>query len=154
MPALAQHFHVVAPSIPGYGFSEAATSPGMHVPQAARVFDELMAGLGYATYFAQGGDWGSLITQCLAKLFPARCVAIHINMPTPARPKGSDGSELTEDEMAGLGRAMRFQQHGTGYQAIQRTRPQTLSYALNDSPAGLRHLPADKSPQTSAQRPL
>eukprot|EP00756_Hemistasia_phaeocysticola_P000708 Hpha_TRINITY_DN10517_c0_g1::TRINITY_DN10517_c0_g1_i1::g.31188::m.31188 len=137
LPALAESFHVVAPSIPGYGFSEPASKRGMHIPAVARVFDTLMRDLGYSRYVAQGGDWGSVIVQSLARLFPSRCVAIHINMPTPVRPKSSNGSELTPTELKGLKRAAAFGKFGMGYQKIQQTKPQTLSYGLNDSPVGL-----------------
>lgn len=134
---LAEEFHVVAPSMPGYGFSEAPRSRGFNVLEVARSFHALMLDLGYADYVAQGGDWGSMTAQSLGRLFPQHCTAIHINMPTAGPPEGFDMLQLSPQEAEGLRQSKAFQDHGTGYQKIQSTRPQTLSYGLNDSPVGL-----------------
>ena len=94
---------------------------------------------------AQGGDWGSAIAQACARLFPSHCVAIHLNCPTPVPPRGFDpATDLTPSERENYTRFMTVQNTGVpvtatgmGYTAIQQTRPQTLSYGLNDSPVGL-----------------
>ena len=150
LPSLAAHFHVVAPSLAGYGFSEAPRQPGYSAAEAARSAHALMLALGYPRYGAQGGDWGAVVTRCLGVLFPEHCVAIHVNMPIAPMPfethtdaqgkktkRPFDMGLLTATERAGVARTSAFQKYGTGYQAIQKTRPQTLAYALTDSPVGL-----------------
>ena len=133
----ADAFHVVAPSLPGYGFSGPTTSRGWDVHRSARAFGDLMAGLGYERFFAQGGDWGALMTASLAGQQPQRTAAIHVTILRAGPPEGADGSELTDADRAALAQASEFQTHETGYQAIQGTKPQTLAYGLTDSPAGL-----------------
>jgi microsomal epoxide hydrolase len=128
--------------MPGYGFSEAPTTRGFDVPEVARSFHCLMQQLGYERYAAQGGDWGSVVVQTLARLQPSHVQGIHINMPTPRRADGKrfgqeDAAKCTPHEIKGLMQSMEFAELGTGYQAIQRSKPQTLSYGLNDSPVGL-----------------
>ncbi|HYC21261.1 MAG TPA: epoxide hydrolase [Candidatus Bathyarchaeia archaeon] len=134
----ADAFDVVCPSMPGYGFSDHPTEPGMDPERIAQLWAELMRGLGYQRFGAQGGDWGSMVTTYLG-LRHADCVAgIHLNMviafpPNPDNPV--DG--LTQEEMIPLMEMQQFMKDETGYQRIQGSKPQTLSYALNDSPAGL-----------------
>jgi pimeloyl-ACP methyl ester carboxylesterase len=134
----ADAFDVVCPSMPGYGFSDHAREPGMDPERIAALWAELMQGLGYARFGAQGGDWGSMVTTYLGFRHAAQVLGIHLNMvvafpPDPANP--ADG--LTQDELIPLMEAQQFLKEETGYQRIQGTKPQTLSYALNDSPAGL-----------------
>ena len=90
---LARDFDVIAPSMPGYGFSEAPAAPGFSVVEVARTNHALMQQLGYARYYAQGGDWGSVVTRCLGVLYPDHCQAIHLNMPV-AGPPDATTSEL------------------------------------------------------------
>jgi pimeloyl-ACP methyl ester carboxylesterase len=132
-------FHVVCPSMPGYAFSEAPHDPGFDTAQVAQAEAELMAQLGYARYAAQGGDWGSAVTTQLARLYPERLVGIHLNMLVALPPRGvSDPTQgLSPDELAWVQELAQHRKHGTGYYKIQGTRPQTLGYGLNDSPAGL-----------------
>jgi pimeloyl-ACP methyl ester carboxylesterase len=131
-------FHVVAPSLPGFGFSGPTTEPGWDAHRVARAFADLMGDLGYERFYAQGGDWGSLITMSLAGQFPERVAAAHVNLLVCGPPKGGDPTEgLTEAELAGVAATAHFGKHESGYQAIQGTKPQTLAYALMDSPAGL-----------------
>jgi len=131
-------FHVIAPSLPGYGFSGPTSDRGWNNVRIAQAFGELIERLGYRRFFAQGGDWGALITLTLADLFSERVAAAHINLLAVPPPAGTDSTEeLTEDELAGLGATRNFQTFETGYQAIQSTKPQTLAYGLTDSPAGL-----------------
>lgn len=128
-------FHVVVPSLPGYGFSEPTRTPGWDVPRIARAFIELMARLGYTRYGAQGGDWGAQVTTRIGAIDPEHCAGIHVNMPLAERPK--DPVELTDDEKADLGAFAHFRDEESGYAQEQMTKPQTLGAGLNDSPAGL-----------------
>ena len=133
-------FHVVCPSIPGYGFSEAPRTRGWDVRRMAEVNAKLMARLGYANYGAQGGDWGAIISVQNALVDKQHCAGIHLNMVVafPAAGIGPDAMKgLDADEIKGLGDLGNFQKEETGYQSIQGTKPQTLGYGLNDSPAGL-----------------
>jgi pimeloyl-ACP methyl ester carboxylesterase len=134
----ADAFDLVAPSLPGYGFSDHPVTSGMHPGKMADVFAQLMRRLGYERYGAQGGDWGAIITTCLASQHPAHLVGIHLNMVVAFPPDESNpAAGLSEKEMVGLMEMQRFMNEETGYQRIQGTKPQTLGYALNDSPAGL-----------------
>ena len=130
-------FHVVAPSLPGYGFSGPTSEPGWHPRRMAQAFTALMDRLGYARYGVQGGDWGSLVSQNMADLAPDRVAGLHLNFVSVPRPRGERTDELDPDERASVERMSTFQQTGAGYSAIQGTKPQTLGYALDDSPAGL-----------------
>ena len=131
-------FHVVAPSLPGYAFSGPTTSAGWNVRRIAQAWSVLMAGLGYERYGAQGGDWGSFVSRHLADVDRDHVCAVHVNM-WALMPRGEPGEMdgLTERELAHLARAADYLKTGSGYVAIQSTRPQTLAYGLNDSPAGL-----------------
>jgi pimeloyl-ACP methyl ester carboxylesterase len=131
----ADAFHVVAPSLPGYGFSEPTRTRGWNVTRIARAFTELMPRLGYARYGAQGGDWGAQVTTRIGALDPEHCVAIHLNMPI-ARPPG-EPLTLTDEEQADLAAMQQFQRDEAAYAQLQRTKPQTLGAGLNDSPVGL-----------------
>jgi len=131
----ADAFHVVCPSLPGYGWSDKPTTRGWDVPRIADAWDELMTGLGYERYAAQGGDWGSMVTMTIAMRHPERLVGIHVNMPIVA-PDRSTMHDLTEAEQATLARMDEHRRWGTGYSKQQSTRPQTLGYGLADSPAG------------------
>jgi len=128
---------VVIPSLPGFGFSDKPTGPGWDIPRTARAWSTLMHDLGYDRYVAQGGDVGAWISLALAGMDPA-ATAVHVNFlvtPPPAEP--SDMPALTPEEFARLGMLQRFVTDGAGYMSIQSTRPQSLAYALTDSPAGL-----------------
>lgn len=129
-------FHVVCPSIPGYGWSGPTTEPGWDVRRVAEAWKVLMARLGYDRYGAQGGDWGAMISGQLAVLDGERMAGLHLNMPV-GWPPADGGGELTEQEHADLADLTHFMSDGTAYQQIQGKNPQTLGPALNDSPAGL-----------------
>jgi pimeloyl-ACP methyl ester carboxylesterase len=131
----ADAFHVIAPSLPGYGFSEPPRTRGWDVPRIAKAFVALMDRLGYERYGAQGGDWGAQITTRIATLEPERCAGLHLNMPIGVKP--AEKSPLSDEEKADLAAMGRFQAEESGYAMQQGTRPQTLGAALNDSPAGL-----------------
>ncbi len=129
----ADAFHVVCPSMPGYGFSDRPSRPGCDVRRVAQANVELMAKLGYQRYGAQGGDWGGVATPHMALLDPDHCVAIHLNFAMAPQPPG----EMPADEVQLMVRNGTRNTDGIGYLQIQSTRPQTLGYGLNDSPAGL-----------------
>jgi pimeloyl-ACP methyl ester carboxylesterase len=126
-------FHVVCPSLPGYGFSGKPTQTGWGVEKIAQAWDTLMGRLGYDRYGAQGGDWGAAVTTQIGRN-RGHCIAIHLNMPI-ARPPAELG-ELTEDEQQALAEFAEHRRWGTGYSKQQSTRPQTLGYGLVDSPVG------------------
>jgi microsomal epoxide hydrolase len=128
-------FHVVCPSIPGYGFSGPTRERGWDVQRVAEAEIELMRRLGYARYGAQGGDWGALISTQIGRLDRERCAGIHLNMAI-AFP-GPNAPPPTEQEQKWVAELQHFQAEETGYQQIQGTKPQTLGYGLQDSPAGL-----------------
>src|SRR5215468_474589 len=131
----ADAFHVVAPSLPGYGLSGPTRSRGWDVRRVARAFIELMRRLGYTRYGAQGGDWGAQLATRIGSLDAEHCAAIHVNMPVAGRPENP--GPLTDEEKADLAAMARFQREESGYALEQATKPQTLGVALNDSPAGL-----------------
>jgi pimeloyl-ACP methyl ester carboxylesterase len=133
----ADAFDVIAPSMPGYGFSDPPIEPGMNPERIASLWVELMRGLGYQRFGAQGGDWGAMVTTFLGLRHAAHLVGIHLNMvaAVPADTRNMDG--ISAEEATDLAEARRFLKDETGYQRIQGTKPQTLAYALNDSPAGL-----------------
>lgn len=133
----ADAFTVVAPSLPGYGLSFTPGQRRFGVGDIATTFHALMTGvLGHARFGAQGGDWGSFVTTCIAAAHPASTIGIHLNMlPLRRDPRALDAP--TPEEAAYLREVAAFTQEEAAYQAIQGTRPQTLAYALTDSPAGL-----------------
>ena len=128
-------FHVIAPSLPGYAFSEPPRTPGWDIARVARAFVELAARLGYPRYGAQGGDWGAQITTRMATLDAEHCVGLHLNMPIAGPREGSP--PLTEEEQADLAVMARFQREFAAYAQVQGSSPQTLGIALDDSPAGV-----------------
>ncbi len=128
-------FHVVIPSLPGYGFSDKPTTPGVGVERIAAAWNELMVALGYRDYFAQGGDWGAFVTAAMGTKPPAGLSGIHVNMAL-ASPEALAGfGDLTPDEQAVGGLPAYLEQEGA-YAMQQATRPQTLGYGLADSPVG------------------
>jgi epoxide hydrolase len=138
----ADAFHVVVPSLPGYGFSERPVTTGWDIPRIADTWAELMTRLGYDRFAAHGGDWGSYTTATLAIRHPERLTGIHLTMPVA--PKPEEPVELDEADQARLGVAYAMWKGGSGYAAIQSTRPQTLGYGLADSPAAQAAWVAEK----------
>jgi microsomal epoxide hydrolase len=131
-------FHVVAPSIPGYGFSGPTRHKGFSGREAAKINVRLMELLGYDRYVAQGGDWGSQISTLTAQAHPERVIALHLNMITGVPPNPDDPYQgLSEDDRRYVDWKRNYDAHESGYQLIQGTKPQSLAYGLTDSPAGL-----------------
>jgi len=138
-------FHVVAPSIPGYGWSEAPKQRGADVHFMADHLHCLMLQLGYEQYVAQGGDWGAIITGSIASQYPQHCVALHLNMCVALPPRDWYGMLkamlgmlfISSEERRALASTYYFRKYESAYQNIQGTKPQSLAYGLNDSPVGL-----------------
>ncbi len=128
-------FDVVVPSLPGYGFSGPTNVSGVTVARIAAVFASLMHDLGYQHFAAQGGDWGIHITRTLGHAYADKIVGIHLNMQ-PSRAVLSQEA-TNEAERSWQQRRAQWLWEESGYSHIQETRPQTLSYGLNDSPVGL-----------------
>ncbi len=129
-------FHVVAPSLPGFGFSGKPTGTGWGVEKIGRAWGELMARLGYTRWVAQGGDWGAAVTTAIGVQQLRGCAGIHLNMPI-GRPLPEDMASPTPPELKALSALKYYQDWDAGYSTQQRTRPQTVGYGLVDSPAGL-----------------
>jgi epoxide hydrolase len=128
-------FHLVIPSLPGYGFSGKPAESGWSVEKIADVWDRLMRALGYDRYFAQGGDWGAAVTMAIGAQDKGGCAAIHVNMPV-AKPPPEVLANPTPFEAESLARLGWYRGKDNGYAIIQATRPQTLGYGLTDSPVG------------------
>jgi epoxide hydrolase len=133
---LSDDFHVVCPSLPGYGFSDRPQEPGWGIERIARAWIELMARLGYERYGAQGSDWGTSISTSIAQQDPDRVVGIHLTPPL-APPDPTTFDDLTERERAALAALEHSAESDSGYSRMHATRPQTIGYPLVDSPAGL-----------------
>ncbi len=132
----ADAFHVVCPSLPGYGFSDKPTRPGWGLERIAGAWAILMERLGYSRFGAQGGDWGTSITTLLAQAHPDRLAGIHLTPPIAA-PDPATFDDLTDGEADALAALDQAQQWESGYAEQQTTRPQTVGYGLVDSPAAL-----------------
>lgn len=130
----ADAFHVVCPSLPGFGFSAKPRTTGWGVDRIAAAWAVLMDRLGYARYGAQGGDWGSAVTTSLGAQDAAHCAGIHITLAMGVRP--AVGDEPTPEEARALKGIKHYADWDSGYSKQQATRPQTLGYGLTDSPAG------------------
>ncbi|KAF8610282.1 alpha/beta-hydrolase [Ceratobasidium sp. AG-I] len=145
-------FHVVVPSLPGFVFSQRASTPGMDAKTTAFLLDKLMIKLGYKHYLAQGGDWGSMVCRNFAIYHQDTCLGTHQNLFIGGPPSlfrnplilaktvlgfaGLPGG-YSQDDVDGLKEAQQFATTGAGYSTLQGTRPQTLAVALSDSPVGL-----------------
>jgi pimeloyl-ACP methyl ester carboxylesterase len=127
-------FHVVCPSLPGYGFSGKPSKAGWGISKIAEAWETLMVRLGYRRYGAQGGDWGALVTTDIGRN-RGHCIAIHTNMPISGPPRGGV-ADPTDDERRALDGLAHYQRWDAGYAKQQATRPQTVGYSLTDSPAG------------------
>jgi pimeloyl-ACP methyl ester carboxylesterase len=131
----ADAFHVVCPSLPGYGFSDKPACSGWGVQRIAGASSRLMARLGYTRYAAQGGDWGAVVATCIGMQDPEHCLGIHLNMPI-ALPDPATMGDMTDREKAAIAGFQHYDDWDSGYSKQQSTRPQTVAYGLTDSPAG------------------
>ena len=133
----ADAFHLVIPSLPGFGFSGPTREPGWDVRRVTRALAALMGRLGYGRYVAHGGDWGARISRDLGLTDPDHVIAVHVTSVPYVRPRDQAELEaLTDAERDRLEDRARFDSELSGYARIQATRPQTLAYGLTDSPAG------------------
>jgi pimeloyl-ACP methyl ester carboxylesterase len=130
-------FHVVCPSLPGYGFSDKPAAAGWGVERIAIAWEELMSRLGYERYGAQGGDWGGVITMELGARGREPLAGIHVNTPLADPAALAPLGEPTEQEQAALASFAHYRRWDAGYSKEQSTRPQTVGYGLVDSPAAL-----------------
>jgi pimeloyl-ACP methyl ester carboxylesterase len=137
IPLLAgRGFDVICPSLPGYGFSDKPAEPGWGIARIAGAWAQLMSRLGYERYAAAGSDWGTSISTLLGQREPERVVGIHL-IPPLAPPDPATFDELTEEERAALATLELSEEWDSGYSREHATRPQTIGYALTDSPAAL-----------------
>ncbi|MFD6450648.1 epoxide hydrolase family protein [Nocardia sp. NPDC060220] len=137
----ADAFHLVIPSLPGFGFSGPVAEEGWDPARIGKAWVELMSRLGYESYGAQGGDWGAFVTPEVGRAGGDKVIGVHVNAATfgyiPFGPVSDDEkATMTPAELARLERLARFKSEGNGYFTIQASRPQTLAYGLHDSPIG------------------
>lgn len=138
IPLLTDTFHLVIPSLPGFGFSDKPKDPGVNAGFIAALWVKLMDQLGYPQFVAQGGDFGAFISIHMAMKYPERLLALHLNyIPFSYKPHLAPGEDLTPEEKDALQKIDEFFKREGGYAQIQSTKPGTLSYGLNDSPMGL-----------------
>ncbi|PXY20024.1 epoxide hydrolase family protein [Prauserella flavalba] len=135
-PDPADAFHVVCPSLPGYGFSDKPAEPGWSVQRIAAAWIRLMDRLGYERFAAQGGDWGTSITTSIGQQAPERVIGIHLNPPIAA-PDPATFGDLTDGERASLAALEHAAEQESGYAVEMSTKPQTIGYGLVDSPVAL-----------------
>jgi pimeloyl-ACP methyl ester carboxylesterase len=132
----ADAFHVVCPSLPGYGFSDKPAAPGWGIERIADAWIGLMDRLGYTRYGAAGGDWGTSVSTCIAQQAPEQVAGIHL-FPPLAPPDPDTLADLTDRERAALAALEHSAEWDAGYSTEHATRPQTIGYALVDSPVAL-----------------
>jgi epoxide hydrolase len=130
-------FHVVCPSLPGFGFSGKPSKPGWGIERVAAAWDQLMHRLGYSRYGAQGGDWGAMVTMNLGQRHAESLIGVHLNMVPTLPAAGAGPADLTEAERSALDAFATHRRYGTGYSRQQSTRPQSIGYGLVDSPVAL-----------------
>ena len=145
-------FDLVLPSFPGYGFSGKPVDAGWGPDRVARAWEELMRRLGYKHYVSQGGDWGAIVSEAMARQAPEGLLGIHVNMPAVVPPNiakilgegGAAPAGLSDTEKSAFASLDAFYKKGAGYAAIMNTRPQTIGYSLADSPSGMAAFYYDK----------
>ena len=147
----ADAFHVVVPSLPGYGWSDKPAQAGWTVDRIARAWDELMARLGYDRYGAQGGDWGATVTDALAVERPEHLVGVHVNMPVVG-PDRDTLDDLTDAEQRTLDDMAEHRTTGTGYSTQQSTRPQPLQSAARKASTASWRSTVSSSPSSPGHR--
>jgi pimeloyl-ACP methyl ester carboxylesterase len=132
-------FDVVIPSLPGFGYSSAPEKPGCDIETIGELWGALMNGLGYERFGAHGGDWGAHVTLGMGRIFPGHLIGLHVNyVPGAWRPfVGKDDPPLAESEVSSIRDRERWESESGAYAHVHSTRPQTVAYALTDSPVGL-----------------
>jgi epoxide hydrolase len=136
-------FHVVCPSLPGYGFSDKPAEPGWGIARIASAWIKLMERLGYPSFAAQGSDWGTSVSTRIGQQAPEKVLGLHL-VPPLAPPDPATFDDLTDGEQSALESLRRSAEADSGYSAEHATRPQTIGYALTDSPAALAAWVAEK----------
>ena len=135
---ISDSFHIIAPSLPGFAFSEAPSTSGYSPEKIALILSQLMEKLGYQRYAIAGGDWGAIINRHLANHFPERLIGLHSNMILASPPSNAERrAEVTDEEENARSARQAYMLNEVAYQQIQGTKPQSLGYGLADSPAGL-----------------
>lgn len=129
-------FHLIIPSLPGFGFSDKPSATGWNINRIADAWIELMRRLGYDRWAAQGGDWGAGVTTALGYKAPSGLIGIHLNMVT-FQPSNEERANATPEEQAMLDAMQHYDQQFSGYYKLHNTRPQSIGFALADSPIGL-----------------
>ncbi|TVY53225.1 putative epoxide hydrolase, partial [Lachnellula suecica] len=130
-------FHVVAPSLPNFAFSQGVSKPGFGLAHYAEAMHKVMLNLGYNQYATQGGDWGFSITRLISANYPTHCLASHVNVAQIKADRLAQYPASTPQEEAGIARTKWFQEQGYGYNNLQSTKPSTIGFALRDSPLAL-----------------
>jgi pimeloyl-ACP methyl ester carboxylesterase len=133
----ADAFDVVAPSLPGFAFSSPVTAPVANFFTAANLWVKLMSRLGYERFATQGGDIGSVVSAQLGHKYPERIIGAHLHLLVPTKAPYPEASDFAPDEALFAERLQAYNTDGSGYMHIQRTRPQTIAFAMHDSPVGL-----------------
>jgi pimeloyl-ACP methyl ester carboxylesterase len=133
----ADAFDVIAPSLPGFTFSSPVGTAPANFYTAADLWVKLMDRLGYGRFGTQGGDIGAMVSTQLGHKYPDRIIGAHLHLLLPMKPPHPEPADFTPEELEFGAKTQAFMQNGSGYMHIQRTRPQTISYAMHDSPAGL-----------------
>jgi len=137
LPLLGDRFDLVVPSLPGFGFSDRPTAPGMHPSRIAALFVDLMAQFGFDRFGVHAGDVGGAVAELVAARFPERVIGLHLTDVPYWHLFATDPATFSDAEHDYLRRGLAWSREEGAYADLQRTRPQTLAYALNDSPAGL-----------------
>lgn len=137
-------FHVIAPSLPGFGFSSCPNKPGFKIRQVAEVMHKLMLRLHYIDYGLQGGDWGAMIAWTIAHSYPESAKALHVNLLTLPKPKLDPEPEYTKFEKRTLQQHKHFDTEESAYYLVQNTKPRTFGFAMHDSPVGMLAWMTDK----------
>lgn len=137
-------FHVVAPSLPGSGFTSCPDEAGFTVLQISGMMLALMSRLGYGAYVVQGGDWGAMIACTMAAYDPNHVKALHVNLLSTEKPRFETEPEYTDFEKRSLEQHKHFDEKGFAYYLVQNSKPRTLGFAMHDSPVGMLAWMADK----------
>ena len=137
-------YHVIAPSLPGFGFTSCPDRAGFKITHVAALMQKLMSRLGYEKFVVQGGDWGSMVAWTMAAYHPDHVKALHVNLLSTEKPDFESEPTYTDFEKRTLARHEWFDQKEFAYYMVQNSKPRTLGFALHDSPVGMLAWMADK----------